>query len=168
MSGCFPLSWCGPHSSLWSLLKLPGHLARAYKKSPPQIHVEWPDSGKQRNILRKGTWVWSVWWWGTGGLGWAASFLHCLVGRPFLTISQKTHGGCFWDIDDVFISGSASGPYCQSLQLPQIFPPLTSQRPDALGFIGTKEEDKGADTPPHRFRSENWLAHPAARVAQVG
>lgn len=48
------------------------------------------------------------------------------------------------------------------------FPPLTSWRPDARGFIGTKEEEKGADTPPHGFRSENWLAHPAAVLAQVG
>ncbi|EPY72946.1 protein phosphatase 1 regulatory subunit 3F [Camelus ferus] len=49
----------------------------------------------------------------------------------------------------------------------QIFPPLTSWRPDALGFIGTKEEEKGADTPPHRFRSENWPSHPAASLAQL-
>lgn len=58
-------------SGLWSLLKLPGHLARAYKKRPPQTHLEQPDSGKHRYILRKGTWIWSVWWWGTwrAGLG---------------------------------------------------------------------------------------------------
>lgn len=32
-----------------------------------------------------------------GGPGWAAGFLHCLLGRPFLTVSQKLHEGCFWD-----------------------------------------------------------------------
>lgn len=52
-------------------------------------------------------------------------------------------------------------------QLGQIFLPLTSWRPDAPGFIGNKEEEKGADNPPHRFRSENWLVHPVAGWAQV-
>ena len=103
-----------------------------------------------------------------GGPGWAAGFLHCLLGHPFLTISQKPHGGCFWDTVCVFVSGSASGPCCHSPRLPQIFPPLTSWRPDALGFIGTKEEEKGAGTLPHGFRSENWPSRPAAGLAQVG
>lgn len=52
-------------ASLWSLLKLPGPLARAYKKSPPQTHLEQPDSGQHRYILRKGPWIWCVSWWGT-------------------------------------------------------------------------------------------------------
>ena len=46
-----------------------------------------------------------------GGPDWAAGFLHCLLGRPFLTISQKPHGGCFWDTDCIFVSGSASEPW---------------------------------------------------------
>lgn len=40
-------------------------------------------------------------------------------------------------------------------RLGQTFLPLTSWRPDAAGFIGNKEEEKGADNPPHGFRSEN-------------
>lgn len=103
-----------------------------------------------------------------GGPDWAAGFLHCLLGRPFLTISQKPHGGCFWDTGCIFVSGSASEPCCHSPRLPQIFLPLTSWRPDALGFISTKEEKKGAGTPPHGFHSENWPSRPAAGLAQVG
>lgn len=154
-------------AGLWSLLKLPGHLARA--KNSPQTHVGWPDSVKHRYIFRQGCGDDLSGGRGPRGPGWAASFLHCPVGTSLSDwVSQKLHGGCFWDADYVFISGSASGPCCHSPRLAQIFPPLTSWRPDAPGFIDTTEEEKRADTPPHRFRSENWLPCPAAGLAQVG
>lgn len=107
-------------AGLWSLLKLPGHLARA--KNSPQTHVGWPDSVKHRYIFRQGCGDDLSGGRGPRGPGWAASFLHCLLGHPFLTGFLRS---CMGDVSGTQIMfsyrGLHLGPVVTAPDLPRFF-----------------------------------------------
>lgn len=99
-----------------------------------------------------------------GGPGWASGFLHCLLGCPFLFLRI-----CLTNVSGtqtIFISGSASETSCHT--------DLTSPHFSTIDVMATgcswlhqHQEEKGVDTPPHGFHSENWLAHHTVGVADV-
>lgn len=155
-------------ASLWSLLKLPGPLARAYKKSPPQTHLQQPDSGQHRYILRRGPWIWSVSWWGTWRARLGSRLPALSVGASFSDYFLEATWRMFLGHSLCFRIGVC----IWALSQPPTSPDISAIDVMAAGCAGLHRHQGGREggryTLPHGFRSENWPSRPAAGQAQVG